>query len=288
MSSEALQQLRAEEHAKTLAEAVPPGHEVVPPARMQRLVSFEMANPPSLLQKAPKDAQSNSAGGEETTNPRRKREPKSEQWWRRFYNKTSDVLVLPPGIAAMLKRSAVDNLASVQSPLIANSSSEPSSSRRRSKRVTMDASSAVDLVTSRIMFMTTCSQSNVQNILLNVFFCMTSYHSDPSKWDKDYQALLEDNADDESDIEAGNPGNEDAPDSSQTQHTYRAIQQKKLPRMMARHYEKLWQDFQGRYPDFTIGRSEFEDMISAVRKRGRYVTPTTLSPSFFRSSPVAE
>jgi hypothetical protein len=48
-----------------------------------------------------------------------------------------------------------------------------------------------DRVASHLMFVTTNSQSDVQNIVLNVFFCMASFHLYPNKWSKDRRTLLE-------------------------------------------------------------------------------------------------
>lgn len=67
----------------------------------------------------------------------------------------------------------------------------------------------------------------MQKMLLNVLFCITSYHYNPKKWNQDYQILLDVN---------------DAVDTSlrdgrNTRHGI--FEQEKLPRMSKKNYELL-------------------------------------------------
>ncbi|KAH7062804.1 hypothetical protein BKA63DRAFT_573096 [Paraphoma chrysanthemicola] len=275
-----------------LVKIVLPGHEVVDSVRHRRLMDIELAdavNPPSVLSKSNSgdwagsvtdSARGHGRGtGGGGSSGKKSGATKIEQWWRRFERKEASDFVLPPGIADMLKRSAIENLSSFhQSAQIA----PPSGSSGAGSTVTATLSkgtrlqsrlagsnapiaastqSSADLLASRIKFITTSTQANVQEILLYVFFFfhLTALHTDRKLLDQDYQALLRDNGDGES---------SERPQEGDATTIYNNIGRKTLPRMMPRHYDGLWNNFRVRYSDFPMEKKEFVETIKQVREKG--------------------
>ncbi|KAH7070813.1 hypothetical protein FB567DRAFT_584540 [Paraphoma chrysanthemicola] len=278
-----------------LIKIILPGHEVVDSVRHGRLLEIELAdavNPPLELSKSDSSGRASSVTGSAgshgggsggSSKGKKSGATKIEQWWRRFERKEASDFVLAPGIADMLKRSAVENLSFFhQSALIAPPSGSPGAgstatatpskaTRLRSRLAKPNAPVAAstqltaDLLASRIKFITTSTQANVQEILLYVFFFfhLTALHTDRKLLDQDYQALLRDNGDGES---SGHPQEGDAAT------VYNKIGPKPLPRMMPRHYDGLWDSFRVRYSDFPMEKKEFVEMIKQVREKGsRYL-----------------